>query len=166
MLEVNDYSNRRGIVVPMLPKIHAMLAEIAARDKHSEPPEHVIIWSQKMRKILMDINRRFIIALDGKFLAGIFFYRHDGGNIYIEDLQVAWVFRNNPGVIDGFLQRLEYDSAAKDATFFASERVKSDADQEILAAKGFKRELEDGWENFGTLAQASAAIKVRYGRGA
>lgn len=167
MLEFNDYSNRRGVIVPILPKIHAMLAENAARDKLAglEPPEHVIMWSQKMRKILTDINRRFIVALDGGFLAGIFFYRYDGKNIYIEDVQVAWAYRNNPGVIDGFLQRLEYDPGTKDAAFFASGRIKSDSDTEALAAKGFKKELDDnGYEKLGTLAQAAAALKLRYNR--
>jgi len=176
MLEINDYSNRRGVIVPMLPKIHAMLAENATRDKLAslEPPEHLIIWTQKMRSVLTDVNRRFFIAQDGGFLAGIFFYRYEktdaqtdaGAKIFLEDVQVGWAFRNNSGVIDGFLQRLDFDAPAKDATFFASERVKSEADKEILAAKGFKKELdENGYEKLGNYSQAVAAVKLRYNRG-
>ncbi|MCL1878563.1 MAG: hypothetical protein FWF80_06870 [Defluviitaleaceae bacterium] len=166
MLEINDYSNRRGVIVPMLPKIHAMLVENATRDKLAslEPPEHLIVWSQKMRKVLTDVSRRFFVAQDGGFLAGIFFYRYEGEKIFIEDVQIAWAFRNNPGVIDGFLQRFDYDQGTKDATFFASERIKSEADKEMLASKGFKKELEDGWERLGTYSQAVAAIKLRYNR--
>ncbi|MCL2577219.1 MAG: hypothetical protein FWE27_04115 [Defluviitaleaceae bacterium] len=167
MLEINDYSSRRGVLVPMLPKIHEMLKINAERDKLSglEPPEHIIMWQQKMRKSITDINRRLFVALDGGILAGIFFYRYDGENIFIEDVHTAWAYRNNPGVIDGFLKRLEYDAGTKNATFFVGERVKIDADKEMLAAKGFKETHTDGWEKLGTREQASAAIKLRYNRG-
>jgi len=166
MLEVNDYSSRRGAVVPLLPKIHEMLKVNAERDKLSglEPPEHIITWKQKMNKAITDINRRLLVALDGGILAGIFFYRHDGGNIFVEDIHVAWAYRKNAGVIDGFLKRLEYDGGTKTATFFLGERIKIDAEKEILASKGFKEAHEDGWEKIGTLSQVSAEIKSRYNR--
>ncbi|MCL2225972.1 MAG: hypothetical protein FWB96_13475 [Defluviitaleaceae bacterium] len=165
-MEIHDYSSRRGALVPLLPKIHAMLKENASRDKLSvtEPPEHIISWRQKMRRTIVDINRRLLVALDGGSLAGIFFYRYDGANIYIEDVQTAWTYRKNPAVIEGFLKRLEYDAGTKTATFFVGERVKIEADKEMLAAKGFKEAHEGGWEKLGTLSQAAAAIKLRYGR--
>lgn len=167
MIEIHDYSGRRGALVPFFPKIHAMLKENAERDKMAglEPPEHIVTWTQKLRKVLLDINRRFIVAADGGNLAGVFFYRYDATKVFIEDLQIAWAYRNNPNVIEGFLKKLEYDQAAKDATFYASERVKIDSDKEILAAKGFKTTHEDGWEELGTLQQAAGAIKIRYSRG-
>ncbi|MCL1843868.1 MAG: hypothetical protein FWF79_08645 [Defluviitaleaceae bacterium] len=167
MLEIIDYSSRRGAIVPFLTKMHAVIKENSLRDKLAgmKPPEHVITWSQKMRKVLLDINRRFYIALDGQMLAGVFFYRVDGGKAFIEDVQVAWAYRNNAHVIDGFLRKLEYDVSLKDSTFYASERVKADADAEMLASKGFKKKYVDGWEELGTLSQASQAIKIRYSRG-
>lgn len=168
VLQINDYSNRRGVIVQFLPKIHALLKENAERNPQAglEPPEHVIRWQQKMRSVLIDINRRFFVALDGNNLAGIFFYRYDGDKILVEDVQTAWSYRNNPNVIDGFLKRLEYDQGAKDATFYAGERVKLDADKELLANKGFKDTHEGGFEKLGTLSQAAGALKLRYNRGA
>jgi hypothetical protein len=170
MLEIHDYSSRRGVLVPLLPKIHAMTKDNVAKDKltNLEPPEHVVTWTQKMRKVILDINRRFIVAVDGGNLAGIFFYRSDlrvGKKIFIEDVQVAWAYRNNPHVIDNFLKKLEYDQNTKDATFYASERIKIDHDKELLAAKGFKTTHEDGWERLGTFSEAAGAIKIRYNRG-
>jgi hypothetical protein len=119
---IHDYSNRRGVLVPLLPKVHALLKEIAERDKISglETPEHVITWQQKKRKELTEINRRFLIAMDGEILAGIFFYRYEGKKIFLEDVQTAWAYRNNPRVMEGFLKKLEYDAGTKDAIFFAS----------------------------------------------
>ena len=167
MVEVQDFSSRRGAIVPVLPSVHAMLAENSKHIASTSPPEHIIIWTQKMRKILMDINRRFFLAMDGKIVAGVFFYRIEGGNVFFEDVHVAWTYRNNSSVVDGFVQRLEYDASLKGATFFAGKNVRSDADQEILMAKGFERGLdENGYEKLGTLSQAAGALKARYGRSA
>lgn len=167
MLEINDYSSRRGILVPLLSKIYTMFKENAERDKLADipPPEHLITWQHKIRKKLLDINRRFLVAMDGGMLAGVFFYRYEGADIYIEDVQTAWAFRNNPYVINGFLKKLEYDHGTKEATFFVSDRIKVDSDKELLARKGFKDKYEGGWEKLGTFSQAVAAIKLRYNRG-
>ncbi|MCL1884842.1 MAG: hypothetical protein FWF81_13945 [Defluviitaleaceae bacterium] len=167
-MEIKDFSGRRGVLVPIFPKIHAMLKENSEKDRISglKPPEHVITWQQKMRSTLVDNNRRFFVAMDGNNLAGIFFYRYDGNKIYIEDVHVAWAYRRNALVIDGFLKKLEYDQGTKDATFFVGERIKLEVDKEILASKGFKDEHEDGWERLGTLQEAIAALKIRYNRGA
>ena len=163
-MEIHDYSSRRGALIPLLPKIYEMLKDNSERDKLSglAPPENIITWKQKTGKAILDVNRRLLVALDGGVLAGIFFYRHDGTDILIEDVHTAWAYRRNPGVIDGFLKKLEYDAGTKNATFYASDRVKIDADKEMLAAKGFKATYEDGREKLGTLAQAAAAIKIRY----
>jgi hypothetical protein len=169
MLEINDYSSRRGVIVQLLPQIHALL-KANAQEKLTNlvPPEHVITWTQKMRRVVLDINRRFIVAVDGGNLAGIFFYRSDlrnGKKIFFEDVQVSSKYKNNPLVIDGFLKKLEFDQNAKDATFYASERIKIDFDKELLAAKGFKVEHEDGWEKLGDFKDAAGALKIRYNRG-
>jgi hypothetical protein len=166
-MEFHDYSNRRGVLVPLLPKVHAMYKENSVRDRLSaiEPPEHLITWQHKQREILVDINRRFLVALDGNTLVGVLFYRHAGKDIYIEDLQIAWPYRNNPHIIDGFLKRLEYDPLTKEAVFYASERIKIEADEEVLVAKGLKKKHIDGWENLGSFSKASLALKLRYNRG-
>jgi len=166
MLEFNDYSNRRGAIVPLLSKIHAIFAENAAKDTMAgiAPPEHIITWRQKMNSQVLDINRRFLVAQEGSTLAGIFIYRYDGANIYIEELQILWAYRNNPTVLEGLLKKLEYDTGAKDATFFASERVKMDADKEKLAAVGLGDTHQDGWEKIGSLSMTVNAMKIRYNR--
>ena len=166
MLEFIDFSSRRGGVVNLLPKIHQLLKQNANNDKlaGNEPPEHIVTWSQKIKTQLLDIDRRFLVAKDNGILAGFLFYRHDGGSLYIEDLQVAWNFRNNPAVVEGLLKKLEFDAAARDAEFFASERVKSEADKEILASVGFKQVFEDGWEKLGTMTSAIGILKLRYNR--
>ena len=168
-MEIHDFSARRGALVPYFSQIHAMIKENALRDRFGnlQPPEHLVTWQHKMRKELVDINRRFVVALDGGQLTGVLFYRVDGTDIYIEDIQVAWAHRNNPAIIDGFLKRLEHDqtAGAKGAVFYASERIKIDMDTEKLVARGHKVERVDGWEQLGTLAQTAAALKIRYNRG-
>ncbi|MDR0272506.1 MAG: hypothetical protein LBI27_04230, partial [Clostridiales bacterium] len=167
--EIKDYSTRRGVIVPILPKIHKLLKENAEQDKLAciEPPEHLITWQHKMRRELVDINRRFLIAVDGPNVAGFFFYRYDGKKIYIEDFQVAWAYRNNANVIEGFLKKLEFDKGTTDAVFYASERVKIEANSEILASKGYdvKKTDDEGWEELGPLKQTAGALKMRYIRG-
>ena len=170
-MEFHDYSNRRGALVQFLSKMHEIMKENAEQDKQGniEPPEHIITWTQKKRKELTDITRRFYVAQDGgdgSILAGFIFCRIDGGKAYIEEVQLARAYRNNPLVLDGLLKKLEFEPLIKDAEFFASERVKANADEEMLAAKGFKAEREDGFEKLGTFAQASAALRIRYSRGA
>jgi len=166
MLEFIDYSSRRGALVGLQQSIYNMQKDNALRDKLSgiQPPEHIVTWSQKMKVNLLDINRHFLVAMDGKVLAGILFYRYQGANLYIEDLSVPWAYRKNPKVIDGLLKKLEYDANARDATFFASERIKSEADKEILASVGFKETHEDGWENLGNMSVAVGKLKLRYNR--
>jgi len=166
MLEFFDYSNRRGTLVGLLPNIHKLLTENANRDKLAgiQPPEHIVTWSQKMKTQLLDINRRFLVAMEGKILAGILFYRYEGTNLYIEDLHVTWAFRNKPHVAEGLLKRLEYDANAKNAAFYASERIKTDADKEILASVGFKETHKDGWESLGSMSTAIGILKLRYNR--
>ena len=153
--------------MPLLSKMHAMFVENASKDIASgiAPPEHLITWRQKMGSQLVDVKRRFLIASDGSNLAGVLVYRYDGDSIYIEELQVGWMFRNNPGIMDGLLKKLEYDVGTKDVTFYASERIKIDADKEKLAAVGLGDTHKDGWEKIGNLSQTLAAMKLRYNRG-
>jgi len=170
MLEFYDYSSRRGILVPLLPKVHALLAENARMDKVAgqEPPAHIITWQQAERKKLVDINRRFLVAMEGTALAGIFFYLHKktetGTEIYIEDLHIAWTHRNNPNVIEGLLKKMEFDPAVRDAVFYAGQRVKIEQDKEILASVGLKDERTDEWESLGSLQQTINTLKIRYNR--
>lgn len=166
MISVFDHSSRRGALVPMLNKIHALIAENAARDTLAgvEPPQNLILWTHKMRKHLVDIKWRFLVATDATNLAGLMFYRYEGNAIYIEEMHVAWAHRNNPQVIEGLLKKLEFDQGTQDAAFYANSRMKLEVNKEILASVGFKDEHEGGWECLGDLAATVNALKLRYNR--
>lgn len=166
MLEFTDFSNRRGALVGLQTSIYNMQKDTALQDKLSlaQPPEHIISWMQKTKASLLDINRRFLVAMDGKTLAGILFYRYQDSNLYLEDFHIAWGYRSVPQVAEGLLLKLQQDSKAKDATFFASSQIKTDADTEILASVGFKPTHENGWENLGNMSTAIGLLKLRYNR--
>jgi hypothetical protein len=170
MITFHDYSNRRAVLVPLLAKVHELLKEIAVKDKLSglETPEHVISWQHKKRRELTDINRRFLVAMDGDNLAGIFFYKYDGTDIYLEDVQIAWKYKNNPHAIEGFLKKLEFDAGAKGAIFYSGKRIRNEAEKEILALKsavppnnGTKSSFP-AYEKLGDFSQMSDAMKIRY----
>jgi hypothetical protein len=169
MLEVNDYSNRRGAMVPLLPKIHEMLAEASARDTVAgiKPPINYILWKQEISRRLVDIYRRWVAIMDGPVVAGVFFY-HFGDkdkSIYIDELRIAWAYRNNNTVINMLCDRFANDNAIKKvSSVYASENIKKESSQEILATVGFEKQFENGWEPLGNPVDAAAAIKLRYSR--
>ena len=158
MITISDYSNRRGALVPLLKPIYSILSQNVGEI------ENIIFWQQKMRKNLVDISWRFLVAKQEADLVGFFFYRYSGTNIYIEELQLAKAYRNNQQALDGLLKKLEQDHNAKTATFFSNDRMKLEHNKEILASVGFKDTFEDGWENLGGFESAVNAIKVRYSR--
>lgn len=166
MIEFTDYSSRRGAVVALLTDMHAMLTENAKKDTLgvTTAPEHIVSWKQKVNATLRDVNRRFVVATEVNKLVGVFFYRYEGTNLYVEDLHVAWAYRHNAKVVEGLLKKLDFDPMAKDAMFFAGERVKVESDKEILASVGFKQQHEGGWENLGNMTSAVGALKLRYSR--
>lgn len=158
LIEVFDHSNRRGALVPMLKNIHALIGE------NVSPMENMILWSHKMRKILLDINWRFLTAMSGNDIAGLLFYRYEGNNVYIEEMHVSLAHSKNPQVIEALLKKLEFDPGVKDATFYANDRMKLEANKEILAGVGFRDELEGGWECLGDFSATINTIKLRYTR--
>jgi len=81
MITAFDYSFRRGVLVPLLKQIYTIISQNVAGT------ENIITWQQKMRKNLIDINWRFIIAVDGANLLGFIFYRY--ANSHKEQLDFA-----------------------------------------------------------------------------
>ena len=158
MIEIFDHSNRRGVLVPMLKNIHALISQ------NVSPMENFILWSHKIRKILLDINWRFLTATSGTNVVGLLFYRYEGGAIYIEEMHISRTHSKNPQVtLDGLLKKLEFDQGTKDAIFYASDKLKQEANKEILAAAGFKDEHAGGWECLGSFSETVNALKLRYG---
>ena len=164
MLKTTDFSNRRGGVVPLLPKIHAMFKENALADKSGtlKTPGHFVIWQQQMNVRLRDINWRFIIALDDTKLAGLLFYRHETGSVYIEELQFEKNYAGDIAVFDALFFKVEMDKKAIDANFFASVNVKLERNKEMLASVGFKECAPDGYESIGNLNETKNSLKIRF----
>jgi hypothetical protein len=165
MLEVHDYSNRRGIMVPMLKKFHEMLRETAEKDSMAAcpPPENYILWKQNMHKKLVDINRRWFLVLDGKTVAGLMFFYFERDRIYIEELRIAWAYRNNSIAFTLLIDKFINDNTVrKSSAVYAGINVKREPNQEILASVGFGESFENGWEPLGTPQDAAGALKLRY----
>jgi hypothetical protein len=174
MLEIIDYSSRRGAIVPLLPKVHALLKELSEKERLCglEPPENWVTWRQKMNPLLLDVQRRYLFAIDvekpdKREVLGYLFYRcspQEADRLYIDDMQIAWAHGINPAVAEGLINKLQNDPRAKAAMFFGSERLRKMADKEILAGVGFKEHFPDGWEPLGNVREAMGALKLRYGR--
>ena len=172
MLETFDYSNRRGIIPPMLDKIYGVISEYAANDKLAglPPLPNLIIWKQRMRKILVDISSRWLFAMDGTAVAGLLFYRfgkepENAGNVYIDELIVAWGYKDDESVFGALLDKFVNNDSVKDCPeVFAGERVRRDADKELLASKGFAEKYPGGYQSLGAPEQAADALRLRYAR--
>jgi hypothetical protein len=166
MLEVHDYSNRRGVLVPFLPAIYNLLKETAAKEPHSilEPPEHIVLWRQAMNKKLVEVHRRWLIVTDGPKLTGLMFYHFDKDkNINLDELRIDWAYRNNPTVFTLLHDRFINEPAVKKtAAVFAGANIKKEANQELLAAVGMDKPFEGGLEPLGSPVDAAAALKLRY----
>jgi hypothetical protein len=168
MLEIHDYSNRRGVLVPLLPKIHALLKETAEKETLAafEPPEHIILWKQTMHKKLVEIHRRWLMVLDGPALAGFMFF-HFGRdkNIYLDEIRTAWAYRHNKGVFTLLHDRFINDPHIKsktDITVYGGVNIRREANQEILASVGFEQTFENNLEPLGSPSEAAAILKLRY----
>ena len=171
MLEFIDYSSRRGRIVPLLMQVYSLLKELAKKDKHygQDPPEVFTTWRHKHASELLDINRRFIFALEtdnrGRHVVGFLFYRHGDDNaLYIEDMQLSLAKRGEATIAAGLLAKLEYDVKAKEASIYGSERLRKMTDKEILAEVGFVESFPHGYEPLGTLKEAVGALTQRYSK--
>jgi hypothetical protein len=167
MLEIMDFSSRRGGLVPLLPKIHAMLTENAAKDVLAgyRQPENIILWKQKAYKELVETHRRFLLVTDVQSVAGLLFYHFNDSAAYIDELQTAWQYRGNTAVFNLLADKFAANKDVKACTqIFAGENIKSPADKELLASVGFKETFPGGWEPLGSLPEAVNALRLRYQR--
>ena len=168
MLKVTDYSNQRGGVVKLLPKIHRMFKENALTDRSGtlQDPGHLVTWQQKMSKLLVDVNWRFIAAVDGDELAGVLFLRFFSSDevteAYIEEMQFSRRFYGDTAVFDAVFAKLAMDRKTGDAVFFVSERVRLEKNKEILASVGLVEVATGGFERLGSLSEARASLRIRF----
>jgi hypothetical protein len=169
MLEAIDYSARRGAIVPLMDRIYAVMLENAQRNRISglPLPPNIIIWRQDFRKMLTDVCRRWVFALDGSDLAGFLFYHSESHsqNIFIDECMIAWAYRNNGLVFPLLLDKFQFDRQVKEAeAIFAGAHIRQEADKEILAYVGFKDGASGEYQKLGALAEAVEALKIRYGK--
>ena len=169
MLEAIDYSNRRGVIALMLNEIYTVMAENAEKDKQANlpPPGNRILWVQRYKKIVVDVNRRWLFAMDGNSIAGFMFFRleENGSHIYLDEFMLAWPYRHNAPVFGLLLDKFMNDRAVREASeVFAGERIRIEHDKELLASVGFKDEYENGFQSLGAPNRAADTLKIRYGR--
>ena len=142
MLAFYDFSARRGAMVPLLAQIYdlSLASCAAASDKRviPSPPENFIFWRQRMYKQLVEVPRRWLVAVEGNVVAGVLFYYHENANLHIDTLHIVANHPKYTAVVVGLLDKLALDPASKDADFFV--------DGEVL----------------GRWAEAKSALTLRY----
>jgi hypothetical protein len=167
MLEVIDYSNRRGVVSQLLDKVYALLNENAQKHKLSNlpPPGNKILWKQNYKKLLVDVSRRWVFAMDGKNIAGFIFYRYgEDKRIFIEEFIISWQYMGNNNVFTMLMDKFMRDNLVKSCSeVMAGQHIRIEHDKELLASVGFKEEYADGYQSLGGPAKASGALAIRYG---
>ena len=167
MLEILDYSARRGVVALMLDKIYSALDENASCEKlsNAKPPGNKILWKQSYKKILLETERRWLFAMEGDKIAGFVFYRLGvGGRVYLNEFLLSPDYTSDRAVFSALLDKFFYDPSVKNcAGIFAGENVRIEHDKELLASVGFRDEYEDGFQSLGGPADAAGALKIRYG---
>jgi hypothetical protein len=166
--EFIDYSARRGAIVSLLPQVHKLLKERVQTE-----PETFVMWRHKMSPCLLDINRRFLFAMQnldvGKWeVLGFLFYRTEADfpqKMYIEDMHIGNKYKEKPALVQGLISKMERnDPRVKEAEFVGSMRLRKPIDKEILADVGFHDSFPDGWEPFGNWKDTMGALKARYDR--
>ena len=170
MLEALDYSNRRGIIVPMLEGIYKMISEQASGDKRANLPPlpNRVIWKQRMRRELVDIKTRWIFALDGAAIAGFLFFRaaeESGGGLsaYIEELAIAAEYRGEGLALGALIDKFMNENYIRGGPrVFAGERIRRGDGEELLASVGLGGEYPGGYEPLGTPNEAAEALRDRY----
>jgi hypothetical protein len=112
----------------------------------------------------VDIHRRWLVVLDGPALAGLFFFHFKpDGNIHLDELRIAWPYRNNNAVFNQLLSRFTNDPSVKNApAVFAGKNIKRESAEEMLASVGFEEHNAGGNDPLGSPGEAAGALTVRY----
>ena len=152
---VIDYSGRRGAIVPLLPKIYELYKARGLTQ------DHYVHWSQAVRKELVDIRTKWVIAQQGTDLKGLLQYRVDADTLYVEVLLLQ------PGVdVMPVLKKFERDGVVRSCgTFYFSRNLKKTTNNEILDSVGLLSEPEyheNGYRRIGDLNSALTELQLRY----
>jgi len=96
-VEVIDYSQNRGEIVPLLPRMFGIIAanmrEIALTGNTIE--EDRISWTQAMHEELRSPDKHWIFVFSGETLAGYTLYRIAGDTLHMDEIQVAKGFQRD-----------------------------------------------------------------------
>lgn len=164
-MEIVDLSRRRGAIVHMLSQVYDLM-----RHEGIELP-NMIIWKQEMGRAVIDINRRYVFALEGtKNVHGILFYRvsTDGRSVFLDSL-IADGRRSalSAQIIDALLKKFEQDNEVKSCeSIYIGRDIKREAADEILETVGLQDDTifnTEGYQLLGGPGDAFKAIRIRYG---
>ena len=157
MVNIVDLSRRRGAIVHLLPQVYELM-----KKNYAELP-HIIFWKKEMDKKIIDINRRWVFALEGtKIVKGLLFYNisRDRKTVYVDSLIAAGI------VFNELLIKFEYDDAVKSAeAFYISRDIKNEANTEMLKNVGLQDESvfnDEGYQLIGGLTDVLQVLKIRY----
>ena len=158
-MTIADYSARRGAIIHFFPQIYELLRD------YCELPNK-IIWTQQIKRQIVDINRRYILAVDNskfsnaKVLGFLFFKKHD------EKILIDYFCVREKGVASALLEKFLRDDAVKAAkTFCISEAIKKEENDESLERVGLldNSGFKDGYMEIGGYAETLKILKTRYG---
>ena len=157
-MNILDLSNRRGAIVHMLPQIYKLFKA----DGIDLP--NIILWTQDMRRSVIDINRKWIFALQGTSnVHGLMFYRvgADGKSIYVDHL-----VSSQSAIIDALLKKFEQSDLVKGAeAFYLGREIKREAKEEAMSSVGLQDDSvfnDEGYQFIGGTKEILAALKLRY----
>lgn len=156
-MNIVDLSNRRGAIVHLLPQVYALMKA----DGHDLP--NIILWTHDMNKKIVDINRKWIFALQGtKDVRGAMLYRldADGRSVYIDAIL------GGSGLFDALIKKFEQDALVKAReAFYVGRNIKREAAEEAFEAVGLADDSvfnAEGYQLLGGLSEAAGALKLRY----
>ena len=158
MVNIVDLSRRRGAIVHLLPQVY----ELLQKSGHGLPNR--ILWTQGMRKAVVEINRKWIFALEGTYhLRGLMFYHlgADGKSLYLDAFEA-----NNTKIFELLITKFSNDSTVKNQEiFYIGRNIRREAAEEMLESVGLQDDSvydDDGYQNLGGLAETVKALKLRY----
>ena len=157
-MNIVDLSNRRGAIVHLLPQVYILL------QKNGYELPNKILWTQNMRKAIIDINKKWLFALEGTYhLRGLMFYHLDltGKSVYLDAFE-----GNNTQILEALIDKFSNDSIVKtQESFYVSRNIKREASEEILETVGLQDESvfnDEGYQMLGSLTDTLKALRVRY----
>ncbi|MCL1986554.1 MAG: hypothetical protein FWG64_01080 [Firmicutes bacterium] len=160
MMNIVNLSHRRGAILALLPQIHVMLL------KDGQELPNKVFWKQEIGKAIVDINHKWIFALEGvKIVHGFLFYQigQDKNSLYIDNFIAP---SKVLGVAKLLITKFERDDEVRRIqNFYISRNIKKEHREEVLETVGLQDETlynTKGYQLIGNLTQTLDLLKTRY----